>query len=156
MIRTGLPTPPLQPELGGGIVGPGGMDTDVAAKGGEAAVPGLVGDGPVGGAAQVGVGDEAGPQAVRAVRGGVNPGPGDRGLHQGVDRLRVQRPGEHTVAGADRTEQRPASEAGGGASAASSSGSVTGPSTRRWRRPVGAVMIGSVPAATRDSVDYPV
>ena len=31
-----------------------------------------------------------------------------------------------------------------------------GPSTRRWRRSVGSVMIGSVPAATRDSVDYPV
>ena len=53
-----------QPELGGGVVFPGGMDPDVGADGGQGAVPGLVGDGSVGCAAQVRVGDEPGPQAV--------------------------------------------------------------------------------------------
>ena len=48
----------LQAEAGGGVVGPGVVDADVAAEGGQGPVSGLVGDRPVGCSAQVGVGDE--------------------------------------------------------------------------------------------------
>jgi hypothetical protein len=41
------------------------VDADVAAEGGQGAVPGLVGDGPVGGAAQVGVGDDSPSRCAR-------------------------------------------------------------------------------------------
>src|SRR6476620_3868092 len=104
----------LQPQRGGGVVGPGVVDADVAAEGGQGAVPGLVGDGAVAGAAEVGVGDEAGAQAVRAVRGGVQAGPGDGLLDQVVDRFGVQRPGQGPVALADRPEHRAILNAGGG------------------------------------------
>src|SRR6478609_367977 len=64
---TNTMTGPLQTELGGGVVFPGGVDADVGADAAEGPVAGLVGDRPVGGAAGVGVGDEAGAKAVRTV-----------------------------------------------------------------------------------------
>jgi len=77
----------------GGVVGPCLLDADVGAEGGQGAVAGLVGDGAVAGSAQVGVGDEPGAQAVRAVRARVHTGAGDGLLDQGVDGLRVQSAG---------------------------------------------------------------
>src|SRR5450759_4745197 len=50
----------------------------------------------------------------------------------------------------------PASSSVSGASASSSSGSVTGRSTRHWRSLVGSVMIGRIGGARRDSGDHPV
>src|SRR5664280_749815 len=50
----------------------------------------------------------------------------------------------------------PASSSVSGASASSSSGSVTGRSTRYWRSLVGSVMIGRIGGARRDSGDHPV
>jgi len=58
---------------GGGVVGPGRVDADVAAEGGEGPVAGLVGDDRVAGAAEVGVGDETGAEAVSAVPDGARP-----------------------------------------------------------------------------------
>jgi hypothetical protein len=57
-----------QAEHGGGVVGPRFVDPDVRAHGGDAAVAGLVRDGAVGGAAQVGISDEPRTQGVGAVR----------------------------------------------------------------------------------------
>ena len=74
----------------GGVVGPCLLDADIGAESDQRAVARLVGDGAVAGSAQVGVGDEPGAHAVRAVRGGVQAGSGDR--LQGVDGLRVQCP----------------------------------------------------------------
>ena len=80
----------LEAELGGGVVVPGGVDADVTTQGGQGAVAGLVGDGAVGGAAEVGVGDEAGAQAMRAVAGRVGAGSLDGVAYQRVHRFRVQ------------------------------------------------------------------
>jgi len=51
VFRHRRPAGQLQPELGGGIVVPGFVDADVSADGGQESVPGLVGDGTVGGTA---------------------------------------------------------------------------------------------------------
>lgn len=48
-------------ELGGGVVIPGLGDSHVLTEGGQGAMTGLVGDGPVRGPTEMGVGDEAGP-----------------------------------------------------------------------------------------------
>jgi hypothetical protein len=69
-------------------------------------VAGLVGDGPVRGSAQVGVGDEPRPQAVRGV--------GDGGLDEGVDGLRVQRPVGGAVVPAHPAKDRALDNAGQG------------------------------------------
>src|SRR3954465_7352904 len=58
---------PLQPQDGGGVVVPGGVEANVGADGVQGPVPGLVRDSPVAGAAFVGVGDEAGAEAVGGV-----------------------------------------------------------------------------------------
>lgn len=88
-----------QPELGGGVVGPGFVDAYVAADGGQGSVAGLVGDGAVGGSAEVGVGDESGAQAVGAVGVGVvEVCCGDGALDEGVDRSGVQAAVEDSVA----------------------------------------------------------
>lgn len=84
---------------------------------------GLVGDGPVGCAAGVGVGDEAGAEAVRAVPtavagtwlrpiGGVDARPTDGRLHDVVDGPGGQSAGECPVALADGPEQRSVGDAG--------------------------------------------
>lgn len=102
----------LKPERGGGVVRPGLLHAHVAAEGGQAAVAGLVGDGASAGAAQVGVGDEAGAQAVRAAGRGVQAGAGDGLLHEAVDGLGVQVTGAGLVALADRAQQRAVGDAG--------------------------------------------
>ena len=56
-----------------------------------------------GGAPEVGVGDEAGPEAVGGV-GGVDAGPGGGGQDQGVDRPSLQRPGAGPVPGRFRAD----------------------------------------------------
>lgn len=79
-----------QAQQSGSVVDPGLLHADVSAEGGQRAVAGLVGDGAVGGAAQVGVRDEPGPETVGGVVGGVQAGAGDGGLDEGVDRAGVE------------------------------------------------------------------
>ena len=59
-IGSELNRPESESEDGRGVVVPCGVDAYVAADGVQGAVPGLVGGGAIGGAAFVGVGDEAG------------------------------------------------------------------------------------------------
>jgi len=83
----------------GGVVDPRLSDPYVLPEGGQGAVPGLVGDCPVRGPPEVGVGHEAGPKAVGGVVGGVEADPGNSRLDQHVDRRGVQRARASPVTG---------------------------------------------------------
>lgn len=111
-------------QSGRGVVGPGLVDTDIAAECGQGAVAGLMGA--VAGAA--GVVTKPAPEAVGAVRGGVDPGAGDGLLDQGVDRVRVQRPIGGVVVGVLVTMLSPAAAMGSGLACG------TGSSARQFAR----------------------
>lgn len=88
-------------DLEDGVVGEDVVDADVGGDGVHGAVSGLMGDGAVGGAAEVGVGDEASPEAVGAVGAAAQSGSGGGGLDEVVDRLGVQGRVVDAVAGGD-------------------------------------------------------
>ena len=65
-----------------------------------------MGDGPVAGTTQVGIGDEAGPQRMGRVGDRVDTGALDRALYQVVDGLGAEAAGDSLVAGGDGAEDR--------------------------------------------------
>ncbi len=87
-----------EPELGGSVVLPRLVNADVGTNCREGAMSGLVRDGPVGGPAEVAVGDKAGSEAVGAVGARVNPGPGYCLLDELVGRFGVETPGQRPIA----------------------------------------------------------
>ena len=90
---------------GGRVAGVEGLDPDTEGA--------QVGDGAVGGSAQVGVGDEPRAQGVRGVGEWVDPGAADRVLDEGVDRFRVQGPTSRLVPFGHSLENRPGGDAAG-------------------------------------------
>ncbi len=97
-------------ELGSGVVLPGLVDPYVGPKSGKGAVTSLVGDRSIRRSPQVGIGDEAGTEAVCAVAGGIEAGSCYRSLNQLVDRFGVERSSGGVIALAHASKYRPVAD----------------------------------------------